>query len=87
MSRLPASQRYKRHKDRYKRYEKQLPDQRVQVDVKFIQPICGPRLKKHYQLTAIDDTGLFNEKPQEWEDFYTSADPTAASVARPPTSG
>ena len=38
MSRLPASQRYK---DRYKRYEKQLPGQRVQVDVKFIQPIGG----------------------------------------------
>ena len=42
MSRLPASQRYKRHKDRYKRYEKQLPGQRVQVDVKFIQPIGSP---------------------------------------------
>jgi transposase len=55
MSRLPASQRYKHHKDRYKRYEKQLPGQRVQVDVKFIQPIGGPRRKKHYQFTAIDD--------------------------------
>ena len=55
MSRLPASQRYKRHKDRYKRYEKQLPGQRVQVDVKFIQPIGSPRRKKHYQFTAIDD--------------------------------
>ena len=53
MSRLPASQRYKRHKDRFKRYEKQLPGQRVQVDVKFIQPTRGTRKKKHHQFTAI----------------------------------
>jgi len=54
MSRLPASQRYKRHKDRWKRYEKALPGHRVQVDVKFIEPLPGSR-KKHYQYTAIDD--------------------------------
>jgi transposase len=54
MSRLPASQRYKRHKDRWKRYEKPLPGHRVQVDVKFIEPVGGSR-KKHYQFTAIDD--------------------------------
>ena len=39
MNRLPASQRYKRHERRWKRYEKQLPGHRVQVDVKFIEPI------------------------------------------------
>ena len=38
MNRLPASQRYKRHDRRWKRYEKQLPGHRVQVDVKFIEP-------------------------------------------------
>ena len=54
MNRLPASQRYKRHKDRWKRYEKPLPGHRVQVDVKFIEPIGSSR-KKHYQFTAIDD--------------------------------
>jgi transposase InsO family protein len=54
MNRLPTSQRYKRHKDRWKRYEKALPGHRVQVDVKFIEPIRGSR-KKHYQFTAIDD--------------------------------
>src|ERR1700722_17117638 len=54
ISRLPSSQRYKRHKDRWKRYEKPLPGHRVQVDVKFIDPIPGSR-KKHYQYTAIDD--------------------------------
>ena len=54
LNRLPASQRYKRHTDRWKRYEKPLPGHRVQVDVKFIEPLPGSR-KKHYQYTAIDD--------------------------------
>jgi transposase InsO family protein len=54
MNRLPASQRWKRHDRRWKRYEKQLPGSRLQVDVKFIEPIGGAR-KKHYQFTAIDD--------------------------------
>jgi transposase InsO family protein len=54
MSRLPGSQRYKRHKDRWKRYEKPQPGHRVHVDVKFIAPLAGAR-KKHYQFTAIDD--------------------------------
>jgi len=55
MSRLPASQRYRRHVDRWKRYEKPLPGHRVQIDVKFIAPLQGSRKKKHYQFTAIDD--------------------------------
>jgi transposase InsO family protein len=54
MNRLPASQRYKRHDRRWKRYEKPLPGHRVQIDVKFIEPLAGSR-KKHYQFTAIDD--------------------------------
>jgi transposase InsO family protein len=54
ISRLPSSQRYKRHKDRWKRYEKKLPGHRVQVDVKFIEPLPGTK-KKYYQYTAIDD--------------------------------
>jgi transposase len=32
MNRLPTSQRYKRHDRRWKRYEKQLPGHRVQVE-------------------------------------------------------
>ena len=39
MNRLPASQRYKRHSGRWKRYEKQRPGHYVQIDVKFIEPI------------------------------------------------
>jgi hypothetical protein len=34
MGRLPASQRYRRHVDRWKRYEKPLPGHWVQIDVK-----------------------------------------------------
>jgi transposase InsO family protein len=60
MSRLPSSQRYKRHDRRWKRYEKQLPGHRVQVDVKFIEPLAGAatsgaRKRRYYQYTAIDD--------------------------------
>ena len=60
LNRLPASQRYKRHDKRWKRYEKPLPGHRVQLDVKFIGPLAGaPKPKKYYQFTAIDDcTGL-----------------------------
>jgi transposase InsO family protein/transposase-like protein len=57
LNRLPASQRYQRyqrHDKRWKRYEKPLPGHRVQIDVKFIEPLPGAR-KKHYQFTAIDD--------------------------------
>jgi transposase len=56
MSRLPASQRYKRHERRWKRYEKQRPGHQLQVDVKFIEPLgqAGKR-KRYYQFTAIDD--------------------------------
>ncbi|MFI9559081.1 IS481 family transposase [Nonomuraea endophytica] len=60
MGRLPASQRYKRHDKRWKRYEKQLPGHRVQIDVKFIEPIAGVTARrggrnKYDQFTAIDD--------------------------------
>lgn len=54
MNRLPTSQRYKRHQDRWKRYEKPQPGHQVQIDVKFVAPIGGAR-RKHYQFTAIDD--------------------------------
>jgi transposase InsO family protein len=54
LGRLPSSQRYKRHDRRWKRYEKPMPGHRVQVDVKFIDPLPGSR-KKFYQYTAIDD--------------------------------
>jgi transposase InsO family protein len=58
LNRLPASQRYKRHDRRWRRYEKPLPGHRVQLDVKFIAPLASssPRSpRKYYQFTAIDD--------------------------------
>src|SRR4029453_15660514 len=56
LNRLPASQRHNPHDRAWKRYEKPLPGPRVQLDVKFIQPLPGaPKAKKYYQFTAIDD--------------------------------
>nr|WP_027927470.1 IS481 family transposase [Amycolatopsis benzoatilytica] len=66
LGRLPASQRYRRHDRRWKRYEKQRPGHQVQIDVKFVEPLppagkAGVTLKpvgrrgKFYQFTAIDD--------------------------------
>ncbi len=63
MNRLPSAQRHQRHDRRWKRYEKPLPGHRVQVDVKFIEPVAiggpdrlsSPRRKRYYQFTAIDD--------------------------------
>jgi transposase len=58
LNRLPASQRHQRHDRRWKRYDKPLPGHRVQLDVKFIEPLpstkAGAR-PKHDQFTAIDD--------------------------------
>ena len=55
MNRLPQNQRYKPHAKKWKRYEKQQPGHRVQVDVKFITPLEGSRKPRYYQFTAIDD--------------------------------
>lgn len=54
MNLLPSSQRYKRHADRWKRYEKPQPGNRIQVDVKFLERIKDSR-QRYYQFTAIDD--------------------------------
>jgi transposase InsO family protein len=56
VSRLSASQRYKRRETRWKRYEKQRPGHQLQVDAKFIEPLGQKgRKKRYYQYTAIDD--------------------------------
>ena len=55
MNRLPGSQRYKRHVDRWKRYEKAQPGHRIQIDVKFIAPLKSSRRSRYSQFTAIDD--------------------------------
>jgi transposase InsO family protein len=75
LNRLPASQRYQRRDRKWKRHEKQQPGHRVQIDVKFIEPLASAaasttgnsadtaarppvrsgRRGKYYQFTAIDD--------------------------------
>jgi transposase InsO family protein len=57
MNWLPASQRHKPHRQRWKRYEKQRPGHQVQIDVTFIEPVTTSenRRKRYYQYTAIDD--------------------------------
>jgi transposase InsO family protein len=61
LNRLPASQRYKRLDKRWQRYEKQQPGHRIQIDVKFVEPLktavkpAVGRRTKYYQFTAIDD--------------------------------
>ena len=54
LNRLPSSCRYRRATHRWKRYEKQQPGHRLQVDVKFLERIPGTK-KRLYQFTAVDD--------------------------------
>ena len=54
VERLPANQKHRQHTKRWKRYEKQQPGHRLQMDVKFLERIPGTR-KRLYQFTAIDD--------------------------------
>jgi transposase InsO family protein len=54
MNCLPYNQRYKKHKERWKRYEKPEPGHRIQVDVKFLEKIPDTK-KRYHQYTAIDD--------------------------------
>jgi len=56
MNRLPANQRHKPQKERFKRYEKPFPGHHLQVDVKFLERIPGVSHRRYYQFTAIDDT-------------------------------
>jgi transposase InsO family protein len=68
LSRLPTSQRYKRHKERWKRYEKQRPGLSVQIDVQFtaIDDCTRLRVLKIYgqlnQKTAIQFADYVLEK-------------------------
>jgi transposase InsO family protein len=54
LGRLPANQKHRPHKQRWKRYEKPQPGHRLQMDVKFLERIPGTR-RRLYQFTAIDD--------------------------------
>jgi transposase InsO family protein len=54
LNRLPQNQRFKPHKQRWRRYEKPLPGYRIQIDAKFLEAIPGKR-RSYWQFTAIDD--------------------------------
>lgn len=54
LSRLPKGTRKRSVKD-FKRYEKQVPGHRVQVDVKFLTFVKDGKKIKRFQYTAIDD--------------------------------
>lgn len=54
LNRLPQNQRFKPHKQRWRRYEKPKPGHRIQIDAKFLEPIKG-RSQSYWQFTAIDD--------------------------------
>ncbi len=61
LTRLPQNQRFKPHTQRWRRYEKPLPSNRLQIDAKFLKAIPGKcksyccRLCLQRQFTAIDD--------------------------------
>jgi transposase len=54
MNRLPASQKHQAHDRRWKRYEKQLPGHRVQIDVKFIELPVHRHRRLHPAAGAAD---------------------------------
>jgi len=76
MNRLPASQRYKRHDRRWKRYEKQRPGHQLQVDVKFIEPLGQPGRRKCYT----------SSPPSMTAPGCGSCAPTPAATSEPPSS-
>lgn len=56
LNRLPKNQRKRTIESRYKRYEKQVPGHRIQVDVKFLDFVGKDGRKiRRFQYTAIDD--------------------------------
>ncbi len=54
VNRLPKNQRKRSVKD-FKRYEKQVPGHRIQIDVKFLTFHKNGRKIRRFQYTAIDD--------------------------------
>lgn len=56
INRLPKNMRKRSLPTVFKRYEKQVPGHRVQVDVKFLKFEKGNKTVKKFQYTAIDDS-------------------------------
>ena len=47
--------------------------------------IDGEEFYRQLKGVVVDDAQLFNDRLQEWQDFYSYIGRTAASAARPPT--
>ncbi|GGR81988.1 hypothetical protein Snoj_39490 [Streptomyces nojiriensis] len=91
MNRLPASQRYKRHDKRYTRYEKQLPGKRVQIDVKFIEPIGLPEqapggASDRYPAEAAAPSEVLPSSPSTTAPGCECSGSTRDAIRRPPCS-
>src|SRR2546421_514590 len=81
LNRLQASQRYKRHTERWKRYEKQQPGhstQRLNGKVEPSRRIDDEGFCRLLAGEGIDDPKLFNNKLHEGERFYNFARPHGA---------
>ena len=74
LNRLPSSQRHKTYQKRWKRYEKQQPGHRVQVDVKFITPVGEPA------------NGSTSSPPSTTAPVSGCCASTPAATRRPPSS-
>lgn len=54
INRFPNNQRYKKGREKWKRYGKPQPGHRIQIDVKFLERIEAAK-RRCYQFIAIDD--------------------------------
>jgi hypothetical protein len=84
VSRLPASQRYKRHKDRRKRHEKALPGHRIEIDVKFVTPMSGAERKKQrrpFGRPSASRDHIQSSHPQKLALKGQRRDPVGADIA------
>jgi hypothetical protein len=68
LNRLPASQRYKRHERRWKRYEKPLPGHCVQIDVKFTEPLPGAKPDDLETVAATAYARVLGQKRERFGD-------------------
>ncbi|WP_406212799.1 hypothetical protein [Streptomyces decoyicus] len=75
---MPASKPYKRHDRRYTRYEKQLPDNRVQIDVKFIEPIGAPAPTAQQPAPVVGTTPRVRRRAKYYQ--FTAIDDGCGSV-------
>jgi transposase len=84
LNRLPASQRYQRCDRTWKRYEKQQPGQRVQIDVTFVEPLTSTAAGSSAGTTAGTSTGspVRSGRRGKYDQFTAIDDCTGLRVLR-----